>query len=407
MIENIDRLSSSDKLFMIHNPKSFSLPTISTINFNREKWMEEIELKLHPDVINKVIIDHNIICDISSISYVTRGKVSSDIEDVVTKKIIEISDMACETKENINDIFSMFGYVLKVIDENFIQTPNQYKKDVVEYFLCRLFMHKLQAHEIYEKTITDIAPGDNLLREYCSHTLRWLIKEILSSNLSYDKASVILYQICKYLTLDEKSSNLKILVNLACIIHPYLEFEDLMNSTVTLLKERIDALTAINKISVDEVSEMSKLIISNAKRTIENNYEKNKVSSKLNNGGLCVGDNVFDDGVIIASKLLMELDMLSAENLKDYIGENKITSFGIPENDIGYLRLREKLPICKVLTKESGFYTLTRYENTSYLLFKIVGDSKCYGISFPSEFGGGRKVVVFDIPTNYEYVMTM
>jgi hypothetical protein len=59
------------------------------------------------------------------------------------------------------------------------------------------------------------------------------------------------------------------------------------------------------------------------------------------------------------------------------------------------------------MTKEDGFYTLTRYEDKSYLLFKIMGDSKCYGISFPSEYGGGRKVVMFNMPTDYEYAMSM
>lgn len=406
MIENIDRLSCEDKLFMIHNPKCFSLPTSSTISFNRETWMKDIELKLHPEVINKAIIDRNTICDISTISYVTRGKMPDYIENSVTKRLVQIVDMPCETKENINDILSMFGFVLNVINDS-LRDSKEYKIGVVKYFFLRLFLWKLQAHEIYVNTTTDIAPGDKLLKEYYFKTLRWLIPEMMCYKSSYDKIAVVLYQICKYLYIDEKSSQLKILADSVCTVHSHLEYEELMGKTAMLLKEQVDALSVINNIADRNATNMTEIIIDSAKRKIEDNYEKNKISSKLNNGGLCIGDNVFDNGFMLSSKLLMELEMLSEDRLKDYIGENKYTTFEIPENDIGYLKLREKLPICKIMTKDDGFHTLTRYEDKSYLLFKIIGDPKCYGISFPSDFGGGRKVVVFDVPTNYEYVLSM
>lgn len=406
MIENIDRLSYEDKLFMIHNPKCFSLPTASTIGFKRDTWMEEIEVRLHPDVINNMIKDCNNVCGLSTVSYVTRGKMPDYIENSVTNKMMQIVDMPCETKENITDILSMVGYILNVINDS-LRDYKEYKLGVVKYFLERLLMWKLQAHEIYVKTNTDVIPNDTLLKDYYLKTLRYLILELTSHRSTYEKASVVLYQICKYLNMDSKSSQLKILADMISTVHPYLEYEELMGATALLLNETIDSLAAINNITDENATNISTMLISNTKRSIEDNYEKNKVSAKLNNGGLCVGDNVFDDGVIMASKLLMELEMLSEDRLKDYIGENKIPSFIIPENDIGYIRLKEKLPICKVMTKESGFYTLTRYEEKTYLLFKISGDPNCYGISFPSDFGGRRKVVVFDIPTNYEYVMTM
>lgn len=405
MIENIDRLSPDDKLYMIDNMKSFSLPTISTINFNREKWLEEIELKLHPDATKKLRIQYNATCDISAISYVTRGKISNNyIEDIVTKLISEIVDMSCETKENIIDIISMFGHIIKIIKDN-IPYEKEYTKDLIKYFFFRLLPFKLRAHEILVKTTTDNIPNDKILQEFYLKTLSWIIQEMSYNKSSYEKMSLLIYLICKYLDLKIKSSQLKILVESMSILYNY-EFEDLMNKTVLLLKESVDSLTIINSINDDEISLMSNTLITNGKRQIENNYEKNKVSSRINNGGLCVGDNVFDDDINV-SRLLIELDMLSEDRLKDYIGENRCTSFSIPENDIGYLKSEEKLPICKVLTKENGFYTLTRYENKSYLLFKTMGDSKCYGISFPSEFGGKRKVVVFDVPTNYEYVLSM
>lgn len=406
MIENIDRLSYKDKLFMIHNPNCFSLPTISTIHFNREKWMEEIEVHLHPDVIKNMINAGNSICSIPVISSIIKGKLPSFIEDKVTNKMVEVAYMPCETRENISDIISVFGYVLRLIDSSNVPYLEEYKRSIVKYVFDRLLPWKLQAHEIYVRTNTSTITADKILQEYSMNTLRWLFKEMIVYKYSYEKISVVLYQICKYLDRDEKSTFLKVMATCMNILYNY-DFDKLMDTTVNLLKESVDALTIINNINEINSTEISHIILTSAKDMIEHNYERNKISTRINNGGLCVGDDVFDNGAISASRLLIELDMINEDRIKDYIGENKNITFTIPENDIGYLRLKQQLPICKVMTREDGFYTLSRYEDKSYLLFKIIGDSKCYGISFPSEFGGQRKVVMFDIPTQYEYVMSM
>ena len=408
MIEYIDKLTRDEKLFMIYNKNCFSLPTVSSINFNEDEWKKDIEINIHPDIIKRMVDDTNNINNIQTIQRVCR---STDVEycgPAVCKVLKTITEMPCETKENIIDIISVFGSILKIIKDNEKNIPSWrvYRFGIVKYFFFVLLPWKLKAHEILVHNNTDCLPEDKYLQEFYNKTLRLIILEMVSNKSTYEKIAVLIYLICKYLNIDENTLSVKALVESMCWMHNYT-YDQLMSLVVSLLKETTDSLNIIDNLSDTLNTKMSEIIISDARRTLETNYQKNIVSDKIRNDGVCIGDNVFDNGVISLSKLLMELDMLSEDRLKDYIGENKMTSFSIPENDIGYLKLREQLPICKVMTKESDFYTLTRYEDKSYLLFKISGDSKCYGISFPSIYGGGRQVVVFEIPTNYEYMMTM
>lgn len=409
MIENIDRLTPRDKLFMIYNKKSFSLPTSSSISFYENDWNKEIELTVHPGEIEQMVDQSMKIFSTSTLKSLTfQHRVPVHVQESIFKMMQEISEMPCETKENICDIIAIFGVVLKKIylNSNSIPSWNGYEYGIVKYFFEVLLPWKLRAHEILVRTTTDILPSDKNLQEFYLKTLRCIIQEIICEKSTYEKMAILIYQVCMYLGLHEDSLILSIIIDSMVTMFNYNN-EQLKLLVLTLFSKDTDSLHMIDNISDRPVSDLSNIIINDTRRCIEENYKKNKISTRIKNGGLCIGDDVFDNGGISVSHLLVELDKLSEDRLKDYIGENKFTSFEIPENDIGYLRLKEKLPVCKVMTKENGFYTLTRYDNKSYLLFKISGDSKCYGISFPSDFGGKRKVVMFDLPKNYEYIMTM
>lgn len=410
MIENIERLSPNDKLYMLYNKNSFSLPTISSINYKEEEWNIEIKTHISPAIIDKMIKDSVTVTE-EALETVTTFEKDVYFQSRVRKILQGIANMPCETKENIRDILAIFGTLLKFIDDNHQIVPswNGYKFGIIKYFLSVLLPWKLNAHEILVSISTDCIPNDNTLKDFYLKTLRYILQEMVLEKSSYEKMAVIIYQIYSYLEINNVESQiLKVLVDSASSFYGY-DSNHLMNFTLSLIREDNDALTMISNIGLSDQkrTSFSSIIISNTKRQLEERYDKNKISTRINNGGLCVGDDVFDNGTISVSRLITELDMLSEDNLKDYIGENKLTSFTIPENDIGYLKLKEKLPVCKVMTKENGFYTLVRYDDKSYLLFKISGDSKCYGISFPSDFGGGRKVVVFEIPTDYEYMMSL
>lgn len=409
MITRFDRLSLEDKLYMIYNKKSFSLPTIAKINFNEEEWMKEIETHIHPEKIKKVINEHKTSCNMDTIKNVTITKKDNPthLEMNISNKLFQIVDMACETKENIKDILYIFDNIITIIDNNSNVFPEYsgYKGEIVKYFYTVLLTLKLRAHEILVKTNSDNLPADRMLQDFYLKTLRHIIQEIYTMDSKSDKKMAILvYQLCKYLDIDISSLLKRSIINSICSIHKFNP-DQLMITVDSLLEEDTDSLTILDELR-EEDSTMFHNIFKDVKRTIEENYEKNKISSKLSNGGLVIGDAVFDNEGITAARLMIELEMLNKDRLKDYIG-NKITSFTIPENDIGYLRLKEKLPVCKIMTKENGFYTLTKYNDKTLLLFKIYGDKNCYGISFPSDFMGERKVVVFDIPTNYEYIMSI
>ena len=407
MIEFIDKLTRDEKLFMIHNKNCFSLPTVSSINFNEDKWKKDIEINIHPDIIKRMIDDTNSINSIQTIARVGRYPGDGLTETQIRSVLKTLINMPTETIENVKDTLSVFGTIFKIINESGrTSISDMYVKGIVKYFFSVLLPWKLRAHEIWVNTCNDCIPNDDYLKEFYRKTVRLVLQEMTEGKSSYGKMAIHIYQLCKYLNIDNESHLKHVLVLSMNKLHGY-DYSELNSLVRSLLKETVDSLNIIDSLSDTINTKMSEVIVSDARRTIETNYQKNIISDKIRNDGVCIGDNVFDNGVISLSKLLMELDMLSEDRLKDYIGENKMTSFSIPENDIGYLKLREQLPICKVMTKDSNFYTLTRYEDKSYLLFKISGDSKCYGISFPSIYGGGRQVVVFDIPTNYEYMMTM
>lgn len=405
MIEKnkIQRLTPEDKLFMIYNTNCFSLPTSSTIQFYEEAWKNDIDTFISPDKIINHINKRDNTIGYNKLVSVSLYKLNKEVSNDILNKLKKIVNLPCETKENIQDIIYMIGIIEKIIDNNHIFHEDTYKQSLIKYIFTELLPWKLQAHEIILKLNTDIIPKDETLKEFYYKNLRFIINEIMEEHPSYNKMSILLYQLLSYLNINDKSNSLfGILINIIKVLFNYNP-KILSDSVVSLLDGNMDILSAIDNIS-DNNSDIFKNIISNTKRQLEENYEKNKISTSFNDKVLCIGDQVFDNGEISLSRLMVELDMLSEESLKDYIGEIKSTTFNIPENDIGYLKLKENIPVCKVMTPKS-FYTIIRYDNKSYLLFKILGDNKCYGISFPSVFGGERKVVVFEIPKEYEYQM--
>ena len=118
MIEYIDKLTRDDKLFMLYNKNCFSLPTVSSINYNEDEWKKDIEINIHPDIIKRMIDDTNNITSIQTIGSVSKYSGDNTIEPTVCNVLKTLTEMPCETKENIIDVISVFGSILKIINDN-------------------------------------------------------------------------------------------------------------------------------------------------------------------------------------------------------------------------------------------------------------------------------------------------
>jgi hypothetical protein len=181
-----------------------------------------------------------------------------------------------------------------------------------------------------------------------------------------------------------------------------LDSVELSKLVVQLLKGDVSAMTILDNIKDETISNWSTNIIDTGKRYLSNNYEKNKICDRINHGGLVIGDDVLNHTISLA-ELVIELDKLSTEHIKDYVGEQSMIDFSTTERQIGYLKSHEGLPVTKILMPSGQFYTLTKYKDETYLLFTISGKHELYGISFPAGFRGSRKLVVFEIPENLDY----
>ena len=156
----------------------------------------------------------------------------------------------------------------------------------------------------------------------------------------------------------------------------------------------------INKVSTNELGDYASNLLNFSKRKMEDNYIKDKICKEVNNQSLCIGDDVFPDHEPMnVGNLLIELEKLTDDEIKNYIGEDKTIIYTLDENDLSYIKNNLSSPVCKVLRKGEGFSTMAKINNLSVLLFKVYGDPVVYGISFPASNGGIRKLIQVTIPS--------
>lgn len=402
MLERFNSLTIREKNFILSNPQSFSLPTRVLINFNSNEWRKEIEQGLNKSVLNEDSkIRESLRGDIINIP----NDVSNpEIADLFSRLLRKLWVAPCETKQDICDIISTFNVTHEKI---LIREPrleaferSKYMRSVVLCFL-ELLLYKLKAHEIMLKNNSSITTQDKVIEEYCNCQLRYLIEEFINSKDNYH-TYMIIFMIYKYLGISTMENRYPSLSYIAYELHN-IDQLSLVDVLRDMYNGTVNAMHIIDKIKFDNYSEFSSMIITDAKRAIEENYKKNKVSDKTINGELVIGDPVFSDSGIVVNSLLIEMEKLNVESIRNYIGADKIIDYSISEREVGYLKLKEELPICKLLTKKGKFYTLTRYGDTPYLLFKVFNNRRLFGLSFPADYEGERKLLSFDIPENLDY----
>ena len=107
MIDNINRLSLSDKLYMIVNPSSFSLSNRSLINFYKNEWTEDIEKNMSPGVIELEYDEYE------NLKLRCNNVVEDSGNETVCKELNRFYKKVifthCESKENIKDLLCLFN----------------------------------------------------------------------------------------------------------------------------------------------------------------------------------------------------------------------------------------------------------------------------------------------------------
>ena len=261
------------------------------------------------------------------------------------------------------------------------------------------------ANVIYNKTKSDIQASDKGLNEYLNNINKILFSEIGTTRESYASALVIKDLMDNlHITMKDKSC-----VEFLLDGKKYYNHEDsssIKHILEKLLDSKVSALNIIDRVSSSDLGEFGDKLLQFSKRKIEENYIKSKISKEVNNEILCIGDDVFPDHEPInVGNLLIEIDKLSDEEIKNYIGEDKTVIYTLDENDIGYIKNSLKAPLCKVLRKGEKFNTLAKIHGISVLLFKVYGDNTVYGISFPPSNGGIRKLIQVTVPAGKDFTM--
>ena len=400
MIKNIELLSLQDKLFMIKNRNCFSNSTKSSINFNSENWNSQINSSLDTNTINKI---ENMSDSVKSVMFSSMRNFSKP--EAVKKFVDELcKDVIMETPENIVDFMIYCKNNIRNLQKKCNLDPDQVGK-IYEALYISYIPWKIMANVIYNKTQREIQSSDKGLMNYLNNINKILFSEIGTTRESYASALVIKDLMDNLnITMKDKSC-----VEFLLDGKKYYNHEDsssIKNILEKLLDSKVSALNIIDRVSSSDLGEFGDKLLQFSKRKIEENYIKSKISKEVNNEILCIGDDVFPDHEPMnIGDLLIELDKLDDDEIKNYIGSDKNIIYTIDENDNGYIKKGLKAPMCKVLRKERGMNTLAKINNTSFLIFKVYGEDVVYGISFPPSNGGIRKLITIDVPKGANFLM--
>ena len=400
MIENMERLLPEHKLFMIFNTDSFSNSTKVSIDFYRSSWYQELE---ETQSVNTILeMEKNSIALWNNIFIHTEDfNIPKEVSVFMDRFFKEVKSMPSETKEQMKEIILYFRYAFDFLMENkvhFTKNPEYFKKQI-ELFFKKALPSKVTAFEIMHSLNEDIRPADENKYLFYSKELRILIEEFMM-NTSVPYSAFVIYLICKLLDSEGKGLY-NILVDSKSAMFD-MGHDELEKCVISLLNGDTSAMNMIDLVKDEDISQWTKNIIETGKNLLTRNYEKKKICDRINHGGLVIGDNVFNDKVSI-NELIIELDKLSKDHIKDYIGENHMIDFFIDERQSGFIKENKKLPLCKVLMPDGKFFTIIKYNSESYLLFTVSGDTSLYGISFPSGYQGNRKLIKFEIAYNLDY----
>ena len=313
--------------------------------------------------------------------------------DMVEKFIDTICEESIlETSEGIIDFLELANLNIKNISKksklDHIQIGLLYKA------LYTVFIPwKITANVIAKTASSDIRPDDRNLFLYSNNINKILFSEIAISK-EPTACALIIHSLMESLGIDIKNKNA-----IEFFINGVKYYNNVNSSAVSQYLKKFcegkgEPLSVIDMVSTVELGNSGENLLNFTKRKIEENYIKGKISKEVNNQSLCIGEDVFPDHEPLnVGNLMIELEKLSDEEIKNYIGEEKNIVYTLDPNDCIYIKDILKAPMCKVFRKDVGFNTLSKIEGISVLLFKIYGEDSVYGISFPVSNGGIRKLI--------------
>lgn len=420
-------LSVEDKLFMICNQSCFSMPTISKINFYKQKWLETIgdekfqeAYREYLNIQNKLFLDFKSICD--------------EIKDEgLHHSLMEINKYLCgknmpmesdeDVRRFITYIFSEYVSIKPKMSTANIDDTAQVIRKAFSFFLCKVFNWKIRAYEIISKANDDVRPEDDHFYEFIVKNIRICMNELLeNTHKSSAYVALLIYLLQEKLGFIKTDTDLNIFLELTGVLSNVSIFniskyqDEIVKNYHDLVKGNATALDLINTLKDYQISSFTDDIIKRGKSVLTRSYENKKTCNQINMNGLYIGDDIIENGSKISLRdLLYNIDLLV--NYPDHIGsyldnanikrDTDEIFFSITENNVGYLKYSEKLPVAKVCTKDGTMYTIISKDGIMYLLFTLPNDGNVYGISFPAGNQDERKLVIFEIPEKVEYRMEM
>lgn len=416
-------LTDSDKIELITFMENFSLPDKIFITTSMYEWVENIDANIESErsglsksVVGsdkKYFIDNpykRIIMMINTMKFD-----SNDSKE----DLINILNMPASTCEQIGDIlFVSSNYAKKYCKEN---------KELLYFLVFTILEYKFEGFGIYNKHCSDVRPSDEF--EYIfSYNKPFIILKTFKLLFSMPEnqrdcvcrmAAILIYLLA--MTFDTNP------FEFSSLFTELFFNEDMKNKIMEYLSklnggENISILDISNEIqslwTPNILSELDRLYDINKKKNdpiIENNI-KDELSIKTKCDNLFFGDNIIDSDKL--DEFAYKIFQITEEFIKRYVGKDKNVSFDMTEFDAGYIlyNYNKNIKICTLLKYPAESTSSFRYmikkpsinDDEIYLLFKIDGDNKLYGISVNSlDNKNTRRIISFNPSLDYKYRIVM
>jgi hypothetical protein len=393
MIDGAEHLTAEDKLYILTHKDYFAFHIRQHANFCQNEWDNDIKESIGEKGIENYVNTIQNLWKITNPSY-------DDFDSNLKLFISDLHKMETDSKEKIVDMF------LAIKD---FWNKTRISDRIVFLLMDRFVRDKVKAFEILEKIKrTEIPKDDPNLLEFINYQFEILIDElIMKPDATSDYYAMIIFLMTSYLNATDNGALIFILGEIATMLHYNEDMVNNLSNTVNLLcNNKADSLQILDRLTGMDNSIYTPEIYNNFKTKVLNNYDLNKICDNDGIGNLVVGDNSLPENMT-THELIIELSKLKEDKIRDYIGENKLLSFDMAPNDIGYLKVTENLPVSKVFLDNGKLLTITKKDDISYLLFRLFGDDKLYGLSFPSGFRDSRKCVIFGIPKSRDYQLVI
>lgn len=402
-MKNLDNLNHEDLLYMICNKSNFSLPIISLINFNNEKWMEAISKNLSIETVDHIRNNSKKVKELCRSIYDSLKELND--KSPLCILFDKINHLKFETNENIY-------YVIKYFNNCCIETfhnkdvTSQYHlliKNIICTFYTKILPWKMKTNAIYKKINTIKFGYDDTLSKICNDsTSYYILSSIVSDNHTPNYIAYNIYLLYKLFVQDTNDIDndfIEDICKISSIVNMSSEFYDEVKDQVYKKLKTCDDYSFPLDISDDYTSDDNVneyLDRFNKQATIEDyTYHEEKINAVLNDKTIIVGDNVLSEN-LSPNRVLTEIKILEDDIERNYTDMKDYLDNRLSFKELVYMKLN-KLPLCKVVLSNGDKYNLTKIDESTFCLFRSLDGVKLIGFSIPSKFGDKRLYFNMDI----------